>query len=138
MVFLVGLMLVRDRSLQVRREVWTTPHAKSTGRSRIARRSPSDRCIRMTPRVPGTASSGHCQPADATFEAASSKGYETLFAFVRAAKSPVLSIYLQHGYSTIGTACRHAQIDGRFIDEILIERLLTGVAPQSELGPVAA
>jgi len=48
-----------------------------------------------------------------------------LFAFVRADNRPALCPYLRHGFSVIGTARRHARIDGRFIDEILIERQLT-------------
>ena len=61
----------------------------------------------------------------ATFASAPSRGYNKLFAFVRADNRPALSTYLRHGFSAIGTARRHARIDGRFIDEILIERWLT-------------
>ena len=62
---------------------------------------------------------------DATFAAAPDKGFEKLFAFVRADNLPALFTYLRHGFRAIGNARRHARIDGRFIDEILIERLLT-------------
>ena len=60
----------------------------------------------------------------ATFAAAPAKGYEKLFAFVRADNLPALFTYLRHGFRAIGNARRHARIDGRFIDEIMVERLL--------------
>ena len=37
---------------------------------------------------------------------------------------PPLVTYLRHGFRAIGNAKRHARIDERFIDKILIERLL--------------
>ena len=61
---------------------------------------------------------------DATFVAAPGKGYEKLFAFVRADNLPALFTYLRHDFRAIGSARRHARIDGRHIDEIIIERLL--------------
>ena len=63
--------------------------------------------------------------APARSSPAPSKGYAKLFAFVRADNLPALFTYLRHGFGTIGNARRHARIDGRFIDEILIEKLLT-------------
>jgi L-amino acid N-acyltransferase YncA len=60
----------------------------------------------------------------ATFEAARSKGYEKLFTFVRADNPAALAAYRAHGFETIGTARRHARIDGRYVDELLIERQL--------------
>ena len=61
----------------------------------------------------------------ATIAAAPAKGYGKFFAFVRADNLPALFTYLRHGFRAIGNARDHAQIDGRFVDEILIERLLT-------------
>ncbi|MDP6581962.1 MAG: GNAT family N-acetyltransferase [Vicinamibacterales bacterium] len=61
---------------------------------------------------------------NATFDQAPAKRYNKLFAFVRADNLPALFTYLRHGFRAIGNARRHARIDGRFIDEILIERLL--------------
>lgn len=61
---------------------------------------------------------------EATFAAAQRAGYEKLFAFVRADNPAALQTYLGQGFSVIGTAKDHAKIDGRYIDEILIERLL--------------
>jgi L-amino acid N-acyltransferase YncA len=60
----------------------------------------------------------------ATFEAALHKGYEKLFTFVRSDNSPALAAYLAQGFEVVGTARRHAKIDGRYIDEILIEKVL--------------
>jgi L-amino acid N-acyltransferase YncA len=60
----------------------------------------------------------------ATYAAARRKGYEKLFAYVRADNEAGLRAYLGQGFHVIGTAARHARIDGRYIDEILIERHL--------------
>ena len=60
----------------------------------------------------------------ATFEAARAKGYEKLFSYVRADNNAGLNAYLKHGFRIVGTAERHAKIGGRYIDEILIEKLL--------------
>jgi len=60
----------------------------------------------------------------ATFDAAPRKGYEKFFSFVRADNHAALQAYLAQGFVTIGTARRHARIDGRYVDEILIEKLL--------------
>ena len=61
---------------------------------------------------------------DATFEAAADKGYEKIFTFVRADNPAALQAYLAQGFVVIGTAHRQAKIDGRYIDEILIEKFL--------------
>ena len=60
----------------------------------------------------------------ATFAAALGKGYEKAFTFVRADNLAALETYLRQGFRIIGTAKRHARIDGRYIDELLIEKLL--------------
>ena len=60
----------------------------------------------------------------ATFQAASQKGFEKIFTFVRADNQAALRAYLQQGFSIVGTAQRQAKIDGRYVDEIIIERLL--------------
>lgn len=61
---------------------------------------------------------------DVTFEAARRKSYEKLSTFVRADNPAALRTYVRHGFAVIGTARHHARIDGRYIDEILIERML--------------
>jgi L-amino acid N-acyltransferase YncA len=61
---------------------------------------------------------------DATFTAARRKGYEKIFTFVRADNPAALATYVRQGFRTIGTASRHVRIDGRYIDEIIIEKML--------------
>jgi L-amino acid N-acyltransferase YncA len=60
----------------------------------------------------------------ATFGAAVRKGYEKIFTYVRADNTAGLQTYLRQGFRVVGTAERHAKIDGRYVDEILIERFL--------------
>jgi RimJ/RimL family protein N-acetyltransferase len=60
----------------------------------------------------------------ATFQAARQKGFEKIFTFVRADNPGALAAYTRQGFNVIGTARRHARIDGRDIDEVLIERAL--------------
>jgi len=60
---------------------------------------------------------------DATFDAAARKGYEKLFTYVRADNEDGLKAYLRKGFRVVGTAQRHAKIDGRYIDEIMIEKV---------------
>ena len=59
----------------------------------------------------------------ATFAAAHQKGYEKIFTFVRADNPGALAAYRAQGFVAIGTARRQAKIDGRYIDEILIEKI---------------
>ena len=61
---------------------------------------------------------------EATFRAAVSKGYEKLFSYVRADNEAGLRAYRGQGFTVVGTASRHAKIDGRYIDEIVIEKIL--------------
>ena len=61
---------------------------------------------------------------DATFDAARRKGYEKLFTFVRADNPAALATYRKHGFAIVGTARRHARINGAYVDEIVIERPL--------------
>jgi L-amino acid N-acyltransferase YncA len=61
---------------------------------------------------------------DATFAAAAPKGYEKFFTFVREDNPAALATYLRQGFEVIGTAKRHARIDGRYVDEVLIEKVL--------------
>jgi L-amino acid N-acyltransferase YncA len=57
----------------------------------------------------------------ATFEAAGRKGYEKFFTYVRADNDAGLKTYLRQGFRVVGTAERQAKVDGRYIDEIVIE-----------------
>jgi L-amino acid N-acyltransferase YncA len=61
---------------------------------------------------------------DATFAAARARGYEKIFTFVRADNPAALATYQRQGFAVIGTAARQARIDGRYVDEILIEKHL--------------
>ena len=61
---------------------------------------------------------------DATFAAALLKGYEKVFTFVRADNPAALQTYLRQGFQTVGTARRQARIDGRYVDEIIIEKII--------------
>ncbi|MEO5742843.1 MAG: GNAT family N-acetyltransferase [Vicinamibacterales bacterium] len=60
----------------------------------------------------------------ATFETARRKGYEKFFTYVRADNEAGLETYLKQGFRIVGTAQRHARIDGRYIDEIVIEKAI--------------
>lgn len=62
----------------------------------------------------------------ATFAEATGKGYEKIFTYVRADNKAALAAYCAQGFSVIGTASRHARIAGRYIDEVLIEKMLAG------------
>ncbi|EKO3848676.1 GNAT family N-acetyltransferase [Vibrio harveyi] len=60
----------------------------------------------------------------ATFADAKSKGYEKLFAYVREDNPNALATYLKHGFEVVGTAKKHAKINGQYINEVLIEKFL--------------
>lgn len=59
-----------------------------------------------------------------TFAAAQQAGYEKIFSFIRADNPGALAAYQEHGFAVIGTAKQQAKLNGRYIDEILIERAL--------------
>jgi L-amino acid N-acyltransferase YncA len=61
---------------------------------------------------------------EATLPAAVRKGYEKIFTFVRGDNPAALGAYLAQGFRTVGTAEKHAKIDGRYVDEIMIEKIL--------------
>src|SRR5687768_14037380 len=60
---------------------------------------------------------------EATFEAARRKGYEKFFTYVRADNEAALRAYLSQGFRIVGTSKRQAKVDGKYIDEIVIEKL---------------
>ncbi len=60
----------------------------------------------------------------ATYDAARRKGYEKFFSYVRADNEAALHTYLRQGFRVVGIAERQAKIDGRYIDEIVIEKLV--------------
>ncbi|HUP38946.1 MAG TPA: GNAT family N-acetyltransferase [Vicinamibacterales bacterium] len=60
----------------------------------------------------------------ATYDAARQKGYEKFFSYVRADNDAALQTYLRQGFRIVGKAERQAKIDGRYVDEIVIERAI--------------
>ncbi len=61
---------------------------------------------------------------DYTFKPAKAKGYEKLFAYVRADNERALSVYLKQGFEIVGTAKKHGKIGDQYFDEVLIEKFL--------------
>jgi L-amino acid N-acyltransferase YncA len=61
---------------------------------------------------------------EATFQAATLKGFEKLFAYVRADNTAGLTAYFGQGFTKVGIAKNHAKIAGKYIDEIIIEHFL--------------
>jgi len=61
---------------------------------------------------------------EATFAAALRKGYEKIFTFVRADNAVAMQTYLRQGFQAVGTARRQAKVDGQYVDEVIIEKLL--------------
>lgn len=59
----------------------------------------------------------------ATFEAARQKQFEKILTFVRADNAAALATYLAQGFGVVGTARKHARIDGHYVDEIMIEKI---------------
>jgi len=59
-----------------------------------------------------------------TFEVAKQKGYEKLFAYVRADNERALAAYVRQGFEVVGAAKKHAKLGGIYIDEVLIEKFL--------------
>ena len=60
----------------------------------------------------------------ATFQAAKELGFLKISATVRADNQRAVSFYQSQGFRVIGTAQKHAFIGGKFIDGILMEKLL--------------
>ena len=61
---------------------------------------------------------------EATLEAARCKGYEKLFTYVRADNLAALVCYLKQGFHIVGTSQRQAKLNGKYVDEIIIEKFL--------------
>ena len=59
-----------------------------------------------------------------SFNQAKDIGYEKLFAYVRSDNERALATYLKQGFEHVGVAKKHAKIKGKYIDEVLIEKLL--------------
>jgi L-amino acid N-acyltransferase YncA len=68
------------------------------------------------------------QLCEATFAFARQKSYEKIFTYVRADNPAALAAYGQWGFHVVGTARKHAKIQGRYVDEVIIERQISDVA----------
>ncbi|WP_407333397.1 GNAT family N-acetyltransferase [Enterovibrio sp. 27052020O] len=60
----------------------------------------------------------------ATLETAKARGFEKLIAQVRDDNEAALSAYLKQGFDIAGRAKKHAKINGQYIDEVMLEKLL--------------
>ena len=60
----------------------------------------------------------------ATFEAARRKHYEKLFTYIRADNPDAVATYQSQGFRIVGTAHRHVKLQSRYVDEIIVERVL--------------
>lgn len=60
----------------------------------------------------------------ATFQAAKKLGFHKISATVRADNPRAVSFYQSQGFRVIGTAEKHAFIRGKYVDEILMEKLI--------------
>lgn len=56
--------------------------------------------------------------------AAARAGYRKLFTYIRVDNPVALAAYQQQGFTIVGIARAHAHIDGRDIDEIIVEKML--------------
>lgn len=60
----------------------------------------------------------------ATFRAARKKGYTKIFTFIRADNPVALAAYQARGFRVVGVARAQARIQGKYVDEVIIERFL--------------
>ena len=60
----------------------------------------------------------------ATLQAAPARGYEKLLTYVRADNPAALSAYAAQGFTVVGVSARHTKLADRYVDEIIIEKLL--------------
>ena len=63
--------------------------------------------------------------SDATFKMAKVQGFRKIMATIRADNPNAVNFYQSQGFKIIGTAKQHVFINGRYIDEVLSEKLLT-------------
>ena len=59
-----------------------------------------------------------------TFQEAKRLDYQKLRATIRADNPSAIVFYQEQGFQIIGTAAKHAYVNGQYIDEILAERFL--------------
>lgn len=61
---------------------------------------------------------------NATFQAAPGRGLIKIMANIRADNPQAIAFYVSQGFNIIGTARNHALFRGRYIDEVLAEKLI--------------
>lgn len=59
-----------------------------------------------------------------TFKKAKEKGFEKIFTYVLAENKPALQFYLKLGFKVIGKSVQQAKLNGKYLDEIIIEKFL--------------
>jgi L-amino acid N-acyltransferase YncA len=59
-----------------------------------------------------------------TFKEAKERGFLKICATIRADNQEAVSFYLSQGFRVIGTAQKHAFVGGKYIDEVLTEKLI--------------
>ena len=59
-----------------------------------------------------------------TMDAARRKGYEKIFTYILADNPVALATYQAEGFRVVGKAERHANLHGRYVDVIVVERFL--------------
>lgn len=60
----------------------------------------------------------------ATFDTARRKGYEKVLTYIRADNPVALNTYQKNGFQIVGTAERHAKLNGSYLDVTIVERSL--------------
>jgi L-amino acid N-acyltransferase YncA len=60
----------------------------------------------------------------ATFAVAPQKGYEKIFTYIRADNPGALATYQSQGFQIVGRATKQAKLKGKYVDEVIVERLL--------------
>lgn len=58
----------------------------------------------------------------ATLEVVRARGYRKILAMIRADNPQAVAFYQRQGFGMIGTAREHALVQGRYVDEVLMER----------------
>jgi L-amino acid N-acyltransferase YncA len=62
--------------------------------------------------------------SEVTFAAARTRGFEKITAMIRGDNPRAIGFYVAQGFTVIGTMRRHAIVDGRYIDEVIAEKML--------------
>ena len=122
--FIRKLLLPRHFSCRPRHDIH--PHRRLPGRLAVCGFYPCFRSRRRHRHVcrPRSSPAGHrragCSPRRSLRRGKrATRSSSPTFALTT---TPALQTYLNQGFRVVGTAERHAKIDGKYIDEVLIER----------------